>query len=341
MPRLIHSPCSAVLLFAAAFWMFFTLPVPPAAGQDLMNPTDFDHEVRKGKKDRSPQYTVRVALITVEDTELVNSPYGKHTGGEEIKRVGDASETTVSSPERYDTRRDAAGYSKRVRELITYRLSALPCVDLVDREDINALVREQEFAQRSTLVDKTSLGDAAVLMPQYLVKGYFTFNEVACKNERTPEEEAWLGNEDNTPPKKKLRLQLKVIDARTSQIAYVACGAGNGVESAVKASVKDLQQHMDLLLPTVRAIAVSGSGPKQEVRLNAGTDAGLVPGLTFYLVRHQGDKRFIDYDDIDYVAACEIATATPEKAQAKIVELLGESKPQKGDLVFFHYPEQY
>lgn len=340
MPRLIHSPFSAVLLFTAALWMLFTLSASPAAGEDLMNPTDFNHEIRKGKKDRSPQYTVRMALVTVEDTELVNSPYGKHIGGEEIKSMGNAGAVTAASPERYDTRRDAAGYSKRMRELITYRLSSLPCIDLVDREDINALVREHEFAQRSKLVDKTSLDDAAVLSPQYLVKGYFTFNEVACKNERSSEEEAWLGD-DAPPAKKKLRLQLKVIDANTSQIAYVACGAGNGVERAVKASVKDLRQHMDLLLPVVRVMAVEGAGSKQEVRLNSGTDAGLVPGLKFYLVRHQGDKRFIDYEDIDYVAACEIATATPEKARAKIVELLDEAKPQKGDLVFFHYPEQY
>jgi len=54
--------------------------------------------------------------------------------------------------------RDEAGYGKRIREMMRYSLSSIKRIHLVEREDINAIIREMDFSETGYVKTKEEKG---------------------------------------------------------------------------------------------------------------------------------------------------------------------------------------
>lgn len=304
-----------------------------ASADDPMNPTQFSHQVRQESTRCNPRLRIQVAVARVHDNQPVGTPFGRKVGGMTVQGLKSSSPKVLEQPERYDTSRDEQGYGKRVRELLLFNLASARFLQVVEREDINAIVREWDFGD-TRYVNKA--GKAPTIeMPQYIVKGFITANDGSCDMEDDTEEDAWDVDDDQGSGDRLLFL-LRMYDIRTARVQLMACGTGNNASEAVKAAVKDLKDRRDLLFPSVYAVAAT----ENTVELDGGSNQGLAPGTRFYLVRTDQPKEFIeDRDLLHYVALCKVTRATEEGATA-VIQTRFDGPPEPGDLVFYAYPDE-
>jgi len=322
---------SRVPLLCIVFFLFGFCNTSLA--DDPMNPTQFSHKVRKESYKCYPNLKIKVAITRVHDNKLVNTPFGKEVGGMTVQGLKSSAPKVLESPVRYDTSKDEYGYNRRVRELLVYHLSSVRSLQLIEREDINAIVREWDFGD-SKYVKK---GDKVpgIEMPEYMVKGFLTSNDGSCRVE-DDEEEAW-GVKDEAAKKDRILFILRLYDIKTSYVKLFSCGTGKSMSDAIKKAVKDLKKHRDLLYPTIHVADVAGS----HVTLDGGSEQGLSPGTKFYLVRADGPKEAIDdFDALNYVALCKVTTADEKRASAVIKKRFSGSSPELGDMVFYYFPEE-
>lgn len=305
-----------------------------ARAQDPLNPTSFTHNVRKIDYNYYPNLKIKLSIARVHDNKALNTPFGKETGGIEVEVFDSDSAVVRKTPTRYDTSRDEDGYGKKIRELLSYNLTSVYCIQLIEREEINAIIREWDF--KDTKYSKKSSQAPSIEIPQIIAKGFMSYNDSSCNvGDDTNEEEAW-GVEEKKD-RDRLQFLIRLYDTKTSYIKFVACGTGNTMAEAVKNSVKDLKKHRDILLPTVRVTSVKD----QRIELDGGLDEGLALGTKFYLVRLEGPKDSIDdYDAIDYIALCKITKSDRAHSLATVEKALSDTKPQKGDTVFYYFPEE-
>ena len=318
-----------ILCIILLFFGFFDTSL----ADDPMNTTRFTHKVRKDSYRCYPNLKIKVSIARVHDNKLVNTPFGKEVGGMTVQGLKSSSPKILESPVRYDTRKDEDGYNKKVRELLVYQLSSMRCLQVVEREDINAIIREWDFSDTKYV----NRGDRApaIEMPQYIAKAFITSNDGSCKTE-DDEAEAW-GVKDNESAKDKVLVLLRLYDIETAYVKLFACGTGNSTADAIKSAVKDLKKHRDLLLPTVRVTTVRDN----RVELDGGPDQGLSPGTKFYLVRIDGPKESTDdFDALDYVALCKVTQADVYRASAMIIKRFSGENTQKGDMVFYYFPQE-
>jgi hypothetical protein len=300
-------------------------------GDDLMNPTDFTHKVRRHNNRKTalyPDLRVKLSIARVHDNQPVDSAFGKKEGGQELAAVktDGTAVVTVKNKERYDTRKDEMGYGKKVREMMAYHLSSIKSIQLVEREDINAIIRELDFSDTGYAKAKAM---PKVEMPQYIAKGFMSANDGSCSSDDSLQ---WNPSSSESKDGKPLMFLIRVYDTRTSFVKYIACGTGHDRSDAIKKAVKNLNAHMDQLYPDVAVLKVSGN----QVMLSGGRKQGLAPGTRFYLVRSQGSKAAVDYGDLNYVALCKVIAAQLEGATAVIQESYADETPEIGDWVFFY-----
>jgi hypothetical protein len=299
-------------------------------GEDLMNPSDFSHKVRKKDtpKNYYPATRIKLTIARVHDNQLVDTPFGEETGGGELAVINTEGQTVVTAKNKahYKTRKDEMGYGKKVRQMMGYHLSTIKSIQLVEREDINAIIRELDFSDTRYVKTK---GMPEVEMPQYIAKGFLTANDGSCASEESLQWNVSSEKKDPNP----LMFLIRVYDTSSALVKYIACGTGKEQNQAIKKAVDNLKDHMDLLYPDVTVLEVAG----QKLTLSGGKNQGLAPGTHFYLVTSQGLKAAIDYSDLDYVARCKVIASQAERATALIEETMSEAAPKIGDWVFFHY----
>jgi hypothetical protein len=299
---------------------------------DPMNPTSFDHQVRKQSYNSYPKLKIKLAIARVHDTQVLETPFGKKVGGVEVVGTDGTSTSVIKSKERYDTRKDEYGYGKIIRETLSYNLARLKWIQLVEREDINDIIRNWDFGD-SKYVRKDSKAPM-IELPKIIAKGFMTSNEGSCGDEDT-EAAAW-GVEKKEKDQNRLMFLLRLYATDTSYVKYIACGTGNTQADAVKSAVDDLKEHRDLLFPTVRVTSVKG----KSVELDGGTDKGLARGTKFYLIRTDDEKEELDLDSLDYVAFCKVTRADTSSSLAIIKESMSNLMPEEGDMVFYYFPEE-
>ena len=303
--------------------------------QDPLNPDNFTHIVRKTHYDFYPNLKIKLSIARVHDNRTLNTPFGKEMGGTEIEIFNAESAAVQKKPTRYDTSRDEYGYGKIIRELLSYNLSSVKCIQLVEREDINAIVREWDF--RDTKYVKKNKRVPSIEIPQVIAKGFMSLNDPndsSC-NYDNDEKEAW--GIEKKKDRNRLQFLLRLYSTETSYVKFIARGTGDTMADAVKSAAKDLKKHRDILLPTVCVTSIKD----KYVELDGGSDEGLTSGIKFYLVRLEGPKDTIDvYDTIDYLALCKVATSSKKKSSAIVEKTLSDTNPQKGDVVFYYFPEE-
>jgi len=320
--------------FSFLFFLYISLcSFGVSLAGDPMNPTNFSHKIRKEAYKCNPNLKIKISLARVHDNKLVNTPFGQEVGGTKIEDLRSSTPKIVETRVRYDTREDEYGYNRRIRELLIYQISSVRCLQLVEREEINAIIREWDFSD--TKYVKKGREMPAIEMPSYIAKAFVTLNDGSCKKGEN-ESEAW-GAEDDGLPKDRILILLRLYDIHSAYIKIFACGTGNNVVDAIREAVKNLEKHRDLLLPTVRVTSVTGN----RVELDGGSEQGLSIGTKFYLVRVDGPKESIgDFDALDYVALCTVTGSNLSSASAVIKKNLRNGAPQEGDIVFYHFPEE-
>jgi hypothetical protein len=299
-------------------------------GDDLMNPTDFSQKVRRHNNRQAalyPDLRVNLSIARVNDNQPVDSAFGQKEGGQELAAVktDGTAVVTVKNKEHYDTRKDEVGYGKKVREMMAYYLSSIKSIQLVEREDINAIIRELDFSDSGYAKTKAI---PEVEMPQYIAKGFMSANDGSCISDDSPQWNPSSASKDGKP----LMFLIRVYDTHTSFVKYIACGTGQDRSEAVKQAVDNLDAHMDRLYPDVAVLKVSDN----QVVLSGGRKQGLAPGTRFYLLRSQGSKAAVDYTDLNYVAQCKIIAAQLDRATAVIQKTYADEAPEIGDWVFFY-----
>ena len=299
---------------------------------DPFNPKGFSHKIRKSevRHDYYPGSRIKVAIARVHDNQVLDTPFGKHAGGVSAVAVGPDGTAKIETPNQYDTRKDEQGYSKRIRELLSYHLSSVKCFQMVEREDINAIVREWDFGD-TKYVKKTK--QAAVELPDFIAQGFMTTNDGSC-NRDDEVRAAWGLNKKRNGNRLLFLLRLYATD--TSFVKLIACGTGNTAADTVESAVKDLKKRRDLLLPTVRVISTTAD----SIQIDGGLKQGLAPGIKFYLVRSPGAKESIDYESIEYISLCQVTELSGKKTFATVKQTFANETPKKGDIVFYYYPEE-
>ena len=312
--------------------LLLTLVGSIAFADDLMNPTNFDHKDRGQHLDAlGPSTSLRIALKSLNDNQLVNTPYGYVEGGKTVA----TKQGTVTDPERYNTSRDNIGTSARLREMLSYKLSSLPFIELIERDNVNSIVRELEFAENNKYVKKETLNEVGLEMPQFFIKAFFTVNEGPCREDDSAEEEAWGNDDELKRPKKPYRLMLRFYDIKTSKVVYITCGSGVIIKDAIDRSVDDFKKHKYLFYPEMRVRSVSGG----IVNIDHGKKSGMTAGVRFLLVRHSGPLKSLKMDDNpEVVALCEVQNSDSHGCKAEIIEKYEGYAPEKGDLVVFSHP---
>jgi len=321
-------------IFSLSFLFFLTLGIVNYTwAQDPLNPTSFTHKVRKDDYDFYPSLKVKFAIARVHDNQTLKTPFGKETGGTEVEVFDSDSAVVRKTPTRYDTSRDEDGYGKKIRELLSYNLTSVKCLQLIEREEINAIVREWDF--KDTKYVKKNSQAPSIEMPHIIAKGFMSSNEGSCYvGEDTSEEEAWGIKKGD---RHRLKFLIRLYDIQSSYVKFIACGTGDTMAEAVRNGVKDIKKHRDLLFPTVKVTSIKD----KQVELDGGPDEGLTVGTKFYLVQLEGPKDYIkDYDTIDYVALCKVTKSSTKKSSAIVEKILSDKIPRKGDTVFYHFPEE-
>lgn len=298
-------------------------------GGDLLKPTDFSHRIHNQitHKTYFPNVGVKLSISRVHDNQLVDTNFGKKIGGQEIAmfKTDGNSVVAVKNEFQYDTRRDEFGYGKKVREIMSYHLSAIKGIQLVEREDINNIIRELDFGETGYVKSKII---PEVEMPHYIAHGFMSLNDGSCINEEKPQFYINSNEKDGNP----LMFLIRVYDTRTTFVKYIACGTGKDQGEAIKNAASNLQKHMDLLYPDVAVIEAAD----KRVFLGGGQNQGLAKGTLFYLVRSQGAKATLDYSELEYIALCEVIMTEPERATALIKKTFSNTIPKIGDWVFYY-----
>lgn len=302
-----------------------------ARSNDPMNPTNFSHQAKKTIHSAFPGNKVRLSIARVHDNILVGTPFGRETGGVTVKNIGGDSPVIVESSKRYDTSGDEVGYGKRTREFLLYYLSTVKSIQLIERDEINALVREWDF--NDTKYVRKSGNTPAFEMPELIAKGVLLPNDNSCASEDS-EEEAWgiEKKKDNNV----VQFILRLYDVKTAGIKLMVCGTGKSRAEAVEKAVNELKKKQDILLPTVRVIFSEGN----SIRLDGGNSMGLLPGTGFYLVRSEEPKEAMDYEALDYVAFCKVVRSEDRTSMAVVKETFSSNAPQPGDMVFYYFQEE-
>ena len=308
------------------------LAAQSAFAENLMNPSSFDHKKRGQKVAKlGPSIELRMSLKSLHDNQLVGTPYGQVSGGKVIV----TEQGTVKDAERYNTSKDAVGSNTRLREMLNYKLSNLPFVELIERDNINSIVRELEFAEKNKYVKKEMLNEVALEMPQFFIKAFFTVGEGPCNGDDSDEEEAWGDENEPQMSKASYRLTLRFYDVKTSKIVYISCGTGATIKDAIKHSVKDFKYHKYLFYPEMRVKNISG----ETGSVDHGDKVGMTQGVKFILVRHSGTLKSLKMNEsADVVALCEVVSSDSNKCKFRVLETYDDYKPSQSDLVVFSHP---
>jgi len=330
-------------------FIFFLFLCSPTWANDPFNPPDFSHETKKSRVDSrdsySPDFKINLSIARVNDnTILAESPFGKEAESYTITHL--PSGATVETKKKYDTSKDEYGYSKEIRDILIYQLSSIKCLQLLERENINKIIREWEFGETKYVARQKA--QPAIELPELIAKGILSFN----KNlEKEGTEDAWddvenandeYSNHFQHSEKKKedkdkqagLQFTLRLYNTQTSHIKYIAYGKGKTQGEAVSNAVADLKTHIDLLLPEINVVSVDDD----TVTLSSGRLNGLTEATHFYLVRTNTKRKIdVDYNSIDYIALCKVIDSGDSEARAEILKTYGSETPEIGDLVFYQF----
>lgn len=246
----------ALCLGGCATWISAPQPsvrVPAASEAPATETYSYQHEVRKGKVAKAAANGKKyvVALARIADTSLVNTPFGDvvplvegeaSTGGVTQINIqidsatgGDQADAPPAG-EPLKLKREANPWlGSTSRALLIDTLLETGAFDVLERDNINDIVREIEFGQ-SGYVDRDASAKAGSLKGvQYIIKGSFDLNPKAFAVEPlTPDN--WLDDDGELP----LVLMLRMYNVETGSILASGRGMGATREDAIVDAVNDL-----------------------------------------------------------------------------------------------------
>ena len=232
-----------------------------------------------------------------------------------VARFGDVGEVEGAPFQRDERLVEQAGGPGPVTEMLINGLHVSGRFDIVERKDIETVLREMEFGE-SQWTDKASAAKAGkVLGAQCII-----FPTAG-----------WDLDANNAPTGAML-VFLRMVDVSTSRVTASVMGIGGDLHSAITQAVIKLTKESESS-PWVGKIAKVSPG---EIVIDCGKDLGVVPGDTFAVfslgeaVKAPDSDRILGYREVG-AGVIEITEVKESFSVAKPVTLTREVKP--GDLI--------
>ncbi|NOQ77265.1 MAG: hypothetical protein GQ475_05680 [Methylococcaceae bacterium] len=234
----------------------------------------FEHKVRKqGDQQRMPNHlraTIAIARVNDLNRPAESSFDDKGKKSFSIEEDGDKKVSIYSS------RKIELGFGQRTREVLSYYLSKTPNFQLIERENINSLLREWDFSE-SKYVKKSDQLQAGIEIPDLIATGFLSYTPL-CDETNDLEEDAWgasddadeedgffngRSNEDEMERRRQINAKampfssryakkkdksnfyflMRVYETRNSRVKFIACGEGKTVKSAIKHAVSEFSRN--------------------------------------------------------------------------------------------------
>jgi hypothetical protein len=290
-----------------------------------------------------PNYQIQVAIARVRDNTLSGTEFGERTGGESGVLITERFDVAVTSKEREEVQDTDLGFNKAVRLQLADALQTSGWYQVIEREDINAIIREIKFSESDYAAPSEAEPKGKIVMPDNIAGGILAFNKRSGEIKVARRDDT--GSEEILDPaaaeaeKKRLGRRytflLRLYETKTAKVVATGHGYGDTAADAVIDAVNDLNSGIGMLLPEVRVSALAGD----TVALSAGSPAGLYEGLVFYLVHQKGPRSPRDYKNRRRVGMFKVVEATQTSAKAKALRYFS-GRPQVGDLVVYRQPDE-
>jgi len=230
-------------------------------------PLVFEHKIRNPAKQRKISLSTSVPAMTlsiarINDLMVPEKSTFDEKAKHELSAIIDSKDHVLL----HKSYRRPPGFDKQIREILSFYLSKTPGVKLIERANINSVLREWEFST-SKYVKKSDQLNAGIEVPELIATGYLSTTALCELSDNV--EQQWDGeNEDGFDSsggwqeqerRRELNAQmmpysshyakaeksdhfyflLRVYETQTSHIKYVACGKGRSIEQAVKKATQD------------------------------------------------------------------------------------------------------
>jgi len=330
--------CSCVALVLLLGW---SRVIAETAKEPTPGTYSYKHK-RVDAKEFVPNYQIQVAIARVRDNTLAGTEFGERRGGESGVLVTERFDIAVTSKEREEVRNTDLGFNKAVRLQLLDALQTSGWYEVVEREDINAIIREIQFGKSDYVLRSGAEAKGKILMPDHIANGILAFNRRTGAIKVTRRDETGLEDllHSTAADAEKERLQrkytflLRLYATKTAKVIATGHGYGDTAADAVIDAVNDLNSGIGMLLPEVRVKAIDGD----MVVLSGGKTAGLYEGLVFYLVHQRGPRSPRDYRNRRRVGMFKVVEATQVGAKAEALRYFAGGKPQVGDLLIYRQP---
>lgn len=291
-----------LLAVSSLVWACHTTPIespkiPPISVTASPTPGPFDYTQGPLTSASGLRLKKRVAVARFRDNIPVEqSPFGQ-------KREVDV--VTPNVHVHHEEILNEEGFvPSEFTERLTDALGRTERFVLVERKDINKVLRELNFDETKWVDKKKSAQIGKVLGAQVIITGSLVLNEESATRNQRP-----------------LSLLMRMYDVETSRVIGTARGVGAGLQEVVDNAVEDLSRTMEHVSWTGKIASVSGDA----LYLNAGAEEGIKKGDRFEVfsigkeIKDPESGEGIGYEE-QLSGLAEVVSVSEKTAQLKVIQ---------------------